>query len=118
MDNINWTHEGIQLTDIRKVKKFYILSVNDKKIKSPLFVDHNIFDARLKSYFLTDRIDDCRISRADVLTLKWNMVITQGYFLKYDAVGGTQEVYKDPDKFYISFLEIDGPLGHHISANN
>ena len=113
---IEWTHRGIQLTDIRKVKKFYILSVSDKKVRSPLFVDHNIFDTRLKSYFLAD--DLRKINRSDVLALKWNMVITQGYFLKYDASGRLQEIYKDPDKFYISFLEIDGPLGYHISVNN
>ncbi len=115
MNNIEWTHKKIEINDIRKVKNFYILSVNDKKITSPIFVDHIIFEGRIKSYFLKNSMHE--LDRDNILKLKWNMVINQGYFIKYsEATADIEKNYKDPDRFYISFLEIDGPLGTYIST--
>lgn len=113
--NIDWTHKKITITDVRKVFKFYVLSIDDKIIKSPLFVDHNIFDARLKSYYLKNGDEYFDIKRTDILNVKWNMVINKGYFVKYDKNQNLEKIEKDPEKYYISFLEIDGPLGTHIS---
>jgi len=111
--NIDWTHKKIYLRDIRKTKKFYILNVSDKSITSPLFVDHLIFEARVKSFYLRDTN---KFSREEVIDqVRWNMVITKGYFIKLDKDGKAEHINKDEDKFYISFLEIDGPLGTYIS---
>lgn len=119
--NIDWTHEGVKLTDVRKVRKFYVISIDDKKINSPLFVDHNIFEGRVDSYYLRGYHDInygksqiSNVTRDEVLNVKWNMVITKGYFIKL-VDGKQEEIYKDPDKYYISFLEIAGPLGNHVS---
>jgi len=112
MNTIEWTHTGVKINDVRKVKNFYVISVDDKKITSTLFVDLNIFEGRLKSYYLRNNMDD--ISRSDVTGVKWNMVISKGYFIKYDKDGETERIYKAVDKFYISFLEIDGPLGIQV----
>lgn len=109
---IDWTHRKLGISDVRKVKNFYVISVNDRKITSPIFVDHNIFEGRLKSYFLKNNMND--VSREDVLNLKWNMVINKGFFVKYTQYGETEEIHKDPNKFYISFLEVDGPLGTYV----
>lgn len=118
--NIEWTHKGVAITDIRKVKKFYVISINDKKITTPLFVDHGIFDGRLKSYYLNDSESPMTapvtFTREQVLNVRWNMVISKGFFMKYTNNTSYEKVYKDEDKFYISFLEIDGPLGMHISS--
>jgi hypothetical protein len=118
--NIEWTHKEVQIKDIRKVRKFYVISIDDKKITSPLFVQHDIFEGRLNSYYLrgsgsiSSKYDAGNITREEVLSVKWNMVINKGHFIK--IVDGNEEpVYKDEDKFYISFLEISGPLGNHIS---
>ncbi len=113
---IEWTHKAVKISDVRKVRKFYIISVDDKKIDSPLFVDHRIFEGRLNSYYLRDPSSIGDFSRDDVIRVKWNMVINKGYFIKYDHENEIEEVHKDPEKFYISFLEIDGPLGTHISS--
>ena len=113
--NIDWTHKGVKITDVRKVRKFYVLSVDDRKIDSPLFVDHNIFEGRLNSYYLKDTHSAGGYDREQVINVKWNMVITKGHFIKYNQDNEIETVNKDPDKFYISFLEIDGPLGTHIS---
>lgn len=110
--SIDWTHKKVSIQDIRKVKKFYILSIDDKKITSPLFVDHSIFEGRVNSFYLKDNYD---FSREDILKVKWNLVITQGFFYKTEKDGGEFErVDKDKDKFYVSFLEIDGILGTHV----
>jgi len=112
MNIIEWTHPGVKINDVRKVKNFYVISVDDKKVTSTIFVDHNIFEGRLKSYYLKDTMED--IHRSEVLGVKWNMVINQGYFIKYGRDGEEERIEKDPNKFYISFLEIDGPLGTHV----
>jgi len=122
--NVEWTHKGVLITDIRKVKKFYVLTLADKKISNPLFVDHSIFEGRVNSYYLRGftnpgrNLDKNDLTRDEVLSVKWNMVINKGYYIKYDATGKEDKIYKDEDKFYISFLEIDGPLGMHISKNS
>lgn len=120
--NVEWTHKGVSITDIRKVKKFYVLTLVDKKITNPLFVDHSIFEGRVNSYYLrgfnNSRLNMNDLTRDEVLSVKWNMVINKGYYIKYDATGNEDKIYKDEDKYYISFLEIDGPLGMHISKNN
>ena len=112
MNIIEWTHTGVKINDVRKVKNFYVISVDDKKVTSTIFVDHNIFEGRLKSYYLRDNMDN--ISRQEVIGIKWNMVMNKGFFIKYNRDGEEEKTLKDPDKFYISFLEIDGPLGTHV----
>lgn len=109
--SIEWTHKEVEIKDIRKVKKFYVLNVDDEEITSPLFVDHNIFDGRMKSFYLKDIVE---FSREEVLNVKWNMVITKGYFWKIDKENKEEKIEKDSEKFYISFLEIEGPLGNHV----
>lgn len=119
--NIDWTHKDVKIQDIRKVRKFYVISINDKKITSPLFVQHDIFEGRVDSYYLRGYNDltsrkgsYSSMTREEVTNVNWNMVITKGYYIKLTD-GREEEVYKDPDKFYISFLEIAGPLGNHVS---
>lgn len=114
---IDWTHKEVGITDIRKVKNFYIITINDKKIDGPLFVSTKIFDERVNSYYLRNVGPDYKylLTRDEVMNVKWNMIITKGYFIK--IVGGEKrEEHKDPDKYYVSFIEIAGPLGNHIST--
>ena len=107
---IKWTHKKVSIKDIRRVRKFYILSID--KIENPIFVDQNIFEGRINSYYLRESAE---FNRGEVLDVKWNMVIEKGFFYKIDRDADEPEkVYKDPEKFYISFLEIDGPLGTHV----
>jgi len=115
--NIEWTHKAVKITDIRKVRKFYVLSIDDKKIPSPLFVDHSIFEGRVNSYYLRgfDNLNkNYNIAREEVTGVKWNLVINKGFYIKMNS-GVPDKIKKDEDKFYISFLEIDGALGQHIS---
>jgi hypothetical protein len=119
--NIDWTHKGVKITDIRKVRKFYVISIDDKKITSPLFVDHSIFEGRVNSYYLRG-FNDSRdrslsfpdMTRDEVMNIKWNMVINKGYFIKL-IDGREEEVHKDHDKYYTSFIEIEGTLGNNVS---
>lgn len=106
---IEWTHKSVAISDIRKVRKFYILSVNN--VANPIFVDQNIFEGRINSYYLRD---DGAATRSEILDVAWNMVITEGYFYKIDREGPPIRIDKDPNKSYISFLEIEGPLGNHV----
>ena len=106
----DWTHKYKEIKDIRKLSELYMIYIDDKKIKEPLFVKNKIFEERLKSYFLVRYGSE--VSREQILSVTWNFYITQGYYIK--IVDGTiQKFYdqKDSQKYYISFLEIDGLLG-------
>ena len=45
------------------------------------------------------------------MDLKWNFIITEGYYLKIIEKDHFEKVYGVPDKFYVSVLEIAGPIG-------
>jgi hypothetical protein len=109
---IDWTHKKVAIDDVRKVRKFYILSIEG--LVTPIFVDQTIFEGRVNSYYLRDNYETNNVNRHDVLDVKWNLVVTQGFFYKVDRDGPPQRIEKDPDKYYISFLEIDGPLGTYV----
>ena len=115
-EKIVWTHRKVYIKDIRKVRKFYILSIDG--LKDPIFVDEYIFEGRLNSYYLRDNNRINLIKRDEILNVKWNLVVTQGFFYKVvEKDGSPVKVEKDPDKYYISFLEIDGPLGMYVPQN-
>ena len=110
--NIDWTHKNIIIKDVRKLNKLYVLKIADPmsetQIESPLFVKDNIFEERLRSYFLKDITN---ITREEILSVKWNMYLTKGYYIKIDVNGYIDKFNNDPEKWYISYLEIEGPLG-------
>jgi hypothetical protein len=117
---LDWTHKNLEITDIRKIPGFYIFTASYKKgnsfesenyksedVLSPLMVKDKIFEERLRPYFLKDVH---RVSREEILSVKWNMYITKGYFIKISG-GEIHQYDKNPEKYYVSYLEIAGPLG-------
>jgi hypothetical protein len=110
-----WTHTDVGMTDIRKLSEFYIFTLEtdleEDEISSgglhPLMVKDKIFEERLKPYFLKDAY---KVSREEILSVKWNMYIAKGYYIKVSR-GDIQKYDMDPDKYYVSYLEIAGPLG-------
>ena len=115
--NIDWTHKSIEVKDVRKLNKLYVIKTFDPKsniqIESPLFVKDNIFEERLKSYFLKDMQ---HITREEILGVAWNMYITKGYYIKVDDKGDIQKFNNDTEKWYVSYLEIEGPLASFTSV--
>lgn len=108
MKHLDWTHKHAMLTDVRKLNDFYIFTIGD--VDKPLIVKKNIFEERLKQYFLVNNLDN--ISRKDIISLEWNFYITKGYYIKVvNETNDIEEYHMDPDKYYVSFLEIDGELG-------
>ena len=102
----DWTHKDVKITDIRKLSEFYIFTIDG--ISGALLVKSNIFEERLKTYFLKDAN---RVSREEILNARWNMFITKGYYIKIQSNGMAQKFDMDPSKYYVSYLEISGPLG-------
>lgn len=105
----DWTHQEVTITDIRKVNDFYLFTIksDDLEETGPLSVKSNIFEDRLKPYFLKDAH---RVSREEILSVRWNMYITKGYYIKLHR-GKAYPHPVDPEKHYVSYLEIAGPLG-------
>jgi len=116
-ETIDWTHKGIKIIDIRKLSKLYVIRVQDpllaNQIESPLFIKDVIFEERLKSYFLKDI---SQITREDILNVSWNMYITKGYFIKINERGDVDKFSHDLEKWYVSYLEINGALGTFCSV--
>ena len=115
---LDWTHRGVRIEDIRKLNKLYVISVVSEDVKSgmplsPLFVKGTIFEERLKAYYLCE-ID--KISRNNILNVKWNMYITQGYYIKINDKGEAEKYRQSPEKWFISYLEIEGTLGEFCSV--
>jgi hypothetical protein len=113
---LDWTHTNVKIQDIRKLAKLYILYTDlltDTKPYKPigsLFINVEILEKRLTSYFLKDIH---KISREDILSVNWNMYITQGYYIKIDKDCSIKEFPQlDKDKWYVSYLEISGDLGN------
>ena len=120
----DWTHTDIKITDIRKLSEFYIFTVGltedfsrqglpqanpskGEEVPAPLMVKDKIFEERLKPYFLKDAF---RVTREEIMGVRWNMHITKGHYIKISR-GNVQEYQMDKDKYYVSYLEIAGPLG-------
>jgi len=116
MGELNWTHTEVTIKDIRKLYRLYALMLDDKNIPTPVHVSEKIFEDRLKSYFLNER---GAFSRDEIMKLKWNMYITRGFYIKINEKG---EIVKydqdDKEKFYISFLEVAGPLATNLKQSN
>lgn len=119
----DWTHKEVRILDIRKLSEYYIFIIaqEDSPIKvnvigegyyTPLLVKDKIFDERLKTYFLKDAH---RVTRDEILDVKWNLFITQGYYIKI-IKGEIQKFPMDKDKCYVSYLEIAGSLGTFSSV--
>jgi hypothetical protein len=112
----NYTHTNVKITDIRlkrskekgSSKDFFAIKVDD--VESTMFVNFNIFNDRIKSFFLGKSVNE--IERYQLLDLKWNFIITEGYYLKIIEKDHFEKVYGVPNKFYVSVLEIAGPIGN------
>jgi hypothetical protein len=107
MEKMDWTHKDVTITDIRKISNLYIISIDDKKVTPPMLVNEKIFNERLKLYFLKEAH---RVTREEILGVKWNMYITKGYYIKVYAEDDVKKFDMDENKFYVSYLEVAGPL--------
>jgi hypothetical protein len=113
----DWTHKEVKMIDVRKLSEYYIFMIepefpnvvgqNREGYYTPLLVKDKIFDERLKTYFLKDAH---RVTREEILGVKWNLFITQGYYVKI-VKGEIQKYPMDKDKCYVSYLEIAETLG-------
>ncbi|MFW6311050.1 MAG: hypothetical protein ACOC1K_02320 [Nanoarchaeota archaeon] len=110
--SLDWTHKGVEITDIRKLSKLYAITIDSEDINTPLFIKDLILEGRVKSFFLKDIY---QLNRAELLSQRWNFFITKGYYIKIKD-GEVIEFEGDPEKNYVSFLEIDGPLGRFESV--
>jgi len=115
VENLDWTHILVQTSDIRLLNKLYALyiHIDGKNTQGfTVFVNKDIFEDRLNSYFLGKSYD-----RNDVLNLEWNMFLTRGYFVKIGEDGHIDKYdQEDKNKYFISFLEVSGNLGTFSSV--
>ena len=122
MEQINWTNKNIKFRDIRLQKDFYIITLlnesnsldelDDSK-KCELIkvkINSNILNARINEYFFNQ---PDKITRDNILNLRWNLVLTKGYFYKVNN-SEIQTIHKDPDEWYISLLDINSLYSENL----
>jgi hypothetical protein len=116
-NTLDRTHRNINIIDIRKVNKLYVIVVNavlyDELTSIPLFVNDRIFKERIESFFLKDI---SKITREEILGVNWNMYLTQGFYIKVQEDGTVTKFEHDPKKWYVSYLDISGPCGEFTSV--
>lgn len=107
----DWTHKDVRIIDIRKNSKMYILLLDVEGVDTPVTVQSGIFDEQLVSYFMCDTQ---KISRDDILSVRWNMVLSKGYYIKIDKSAeatATKHFSSNSDKWFVSYLKVSGELG-------
>lgn len=110
---MDWTHKNVTITDIRKISNLYIISIDDAQVTPPLLVNEKIFNERLHLYFLKETH---RVTREEILNVKWNMYITKGHYIKVYSEDDVKKFEMEENKFYVSYLEIAGPLSTFSSV--
>ena len=111
-DQLEWNVHNVQITDIRLLHKLYALNLFIGGEDVPVFINRNILEDRLDGYFLGGNY-----TRDEVLLLRWNLYMTKGYFIKIDSSGKIERFdQEDKSRYYVSFLEVGGPLGTFASV--
>ena len=120
----DWTHKEVKIVDIRKLHKLYVISVAGYDIiegDDPIInvtISDRIFEERLESYFLRPTLN---ITREDILSVSWDMYITKSYYVKLATEVGNElfeRFDQEPNKYYVSFLEISGELSNFDNILN
>lgn len=113
----DYTDKNITITDIRLKKgrkkgdDFFAITLSN--IEDVVFVNYNIFNDRIRAFFLGKDVK--QVSREEILNLKWNFIITEGYYLKIAEKDQFERVEGMKGKKYVSVLEIAGPIGEFIN---
>jgi hypothetical protein len=123
---IPFTHKNLVISDIRKITKAnntyanldisYMIKFED--LAQTFYLPASVFESTIEKYLLTKDFN-----RNDILNLKFNAVITPGYYIKYNSQ--LKEYSKVPGIYavaYLNFLSIDSgrPLdldAIHIETN-
>lgn len=111
----SYTHTDVKITDIRLKKgqgakeKDQFFAVTVEGIQEVLYINYNIFNDRIKAFFLGKSVNE--IDRESILNLKWNFIITEGHYLKIVDKTNFERINGVDGKMYVSVLEISGPIG-------
>ena len=123
---IPFTHKNLVISDIRKITKAnntyanldvsYMIKFED--LAQTFYLPASVFESTIEKYLLTK---DFNID--DILNLKFNAVITPGYYIKYNSqLKEYSKVSGIYTTAYLNFLSIDSgrPLdldAIHIETN-
>lgn len=123
---IPFTHKNLVISDIRKITKAnntyanldvsYMIKFED--LAQTFYLPASVFESTIEKYLLTKDFN-----RNDILNLKFNAVITPGYYIKYNSqLKEYSKVSGIYTTAYLNFLSIDSgrPLdldAIHIETN-
>ncbi|MGL5691955.1 MAG: hypothetical protein ACRDD8_14195 [Bacteroidales bacterium] len=116
---LDWTHKNVYIDDIRLNGKMYVFNIKRSKTApiqlnrsfpfTHLTVEKGIFEDQLRNYFFKDISE---ITREEILSCGWNLVVTKGFFYKIDRANNTFVAGEQMqnEKYYVSFIRIHGSL--------
>jgi hypothetical protein len=105
--NIDFTHKGLTIQDIKKIKTNDFYKIKFKELDEVLSVSANSLEPRLCAHFMKDSINF--ISRNDILSSKYNIHLTKGYYVRVEG----NKITTYPSKInrsYINFINIDNEI--------
>jgi hypothetical protein len=105
--NIDFTHKGLTIQDIKKIKKNDFYKIKFKELDEILSVSAISLEYRLCGYFMKDSIN--YISRDEILSCKYNINLTTGYYLRIED-GKLKNFPSNNRKSYINFISIDSEI--------
>jgi hypothetical protein len=110
--SLDFTHFNLTIEDIKKIKAgrngnspFY--KIKFKEFTKVISVTAEIFDNRVCAYFMKSSMD--LIHRNDLLSCKFNVHATDGYFLRVldTKLSKHQGKY---DSTYVNFIDVAGAI--------
>jgi hypothetical protein len=106
--NIDFTHKGLTIQDIKKIKKNDFYKIKFKELDEILSVSAISLEYRLCGYFMKDSINF--ISRDEILSCKYNINVTTGHYLRIEDGKLKHFTSRHSKKPYINFISIDSEI--------
>jgi hypothetical protein len=104
---IDFTHKGLTIQDIKKIKTNDFYKIKFKELDEVLSVSAISLEPRLCAHFMKESINF--ISRNDVLSCKYDIHLTKGYYLRIED-GKIKTFPSRNNRSYINFINIDNEI--------
>ena len=105
---MDFTHRGLTIQDIKKIKKNDFYKIKFKELDEVLSVSAISLEFRLCGHFMKDSINF--ISRNEILSCKYNINLTIGYYIRIEDGKLKHFPSRHIKKPYINFIGIDSEI--------
>ena len=118
-NKIEWTNKNVIFRDIRLIDNFYYITLLNESNSETLYDSSQLITVKFNSTVLNNVLSSYYLvkkdffARDEILTLKWNLVLTKGFYYK-NINDSYVEMKKEPDQWYISYININSPSTYEV----